>query len=86
MCDDLILFELYMKHESSLYNNQHNFILNDANSTKIIMQLYIPYIRKYRRSLNLAISPKSGRNALLVEFKFGGFCVMSLYRYHCTQF
>ena len=33
---------------------------------------YIPYIWKYWRSLNLVICPKSGRNALLVEFKFGG--------------
>ena len=31
----------------------------------------IPYIQKYRQSLNLAICLKSGRNALLVEFKFG---------------
>ena len=33
---------------------------------------YIPYIRKYWRSLNLAICLKSGSNALLVEFEFGG--------------
>ena len=31
----------------------------------------IPFIRKYWRSLNLAICPKSGRNALLAKFKFG---------------
>ena len=30
------------------------------------------YIWKYWQSLNLAICPKSGRNALLAEFKFGG--------------
>ena len=30
------------------------------------------YIRKYWQSLKLAIRPKSGKNALLVEFKFGG--------------
>ena len=31
----------------------------------------IPYIRNYWRSLNLAICLKSGRNALLADFKFG---------------
>ena len=34
--------------------------------------IYIPYMRKYWHNyINLVICLKSGRNALLVEFKFG---------------
>ena len=56
------------------------------NTILNIVLMCIPYIRKYWRSLNLAICPKSGRNALLAEFKCGGFYIMSLHRYHCMQF
>ena len=45
-------------------------ILHKVNTSVYIHGIL--YIRKYWRSLNLAICMKSGRKALLAEFKFGG--------------
>ena len=52
-------------------NSIHQTALLNTPESKQIFPTILPYIRKYWQSLNLVICPKSGRNALLAEFKFG---------------